>query len=327
VAKSVELLWLDSIDARDRGDMEEALELARKVVEQDEAHAEAWMAIAKLTLPQKSRGRQVMPDLKQSAKAMSALRKVVELDPHHPSAWDLGGTLIVDHLGMLELGLEWWEQKHLIAPNEIVPVVEQMSILVRLGNFEKCDERLEIITDGSMEIPPNREIEARILRVRNLIERARKFEKKRSFRPQNEKDEGWETIRRMRKRKPISETFFLLTFVFPIVFMLGTTAMIFLGSSGLGTAMVFALIILSYFIISHLSMGLLQSLNRHAFDLDRALDVEATVGKACIPETIRGSKLYDAVISKRLPAFRERLSLIVDSEERVPAKWSLAVPF
>ena len=49
MAKSVELLWLDSIDARDRGDMEEALELARKVVEQDEAHAEAWMAIAPIS--------------------------------------------------------------------------------------------------------------------------------------------------------------------------------------------------------------------------------------------------------------------------------------
>tara|TARA_B100000131_G_scaffold115033_1_gene112034 strand:+ start:320 stop:1303 length:984 start_codon:yes stop_codon:yes gene_type:complete len=327
VTKSLELLWLDSIDARDRGDIAEALDLAKKVVEQDEDHCEAWMAIAQLTLPQKSRGRQVMPDLVQSAKALSALKKVVELDPHHPTAWELGGTLIVDHLGMLELGLEWWQQRHLVSPNEIVPVIEQMSIFVRLGDFKSCDERLEMLTDGSMEIPPNKEVEARIFRVRNLVEKARKFEEKRSFRPQNEKDEGWEAIRRMRKRKPISETFFLLTFVFPIVFMLGTTAMIFLGSSGMGTAMVFALIILSYFVISHLSMGLLQSLNRHAFDLDRALDVEATVGKACIPDTIRGSKLYDAVISKRLPAFRERLALIASSEERVPAKWSLAVPF
>ena len=112
MTKSLELLWLDSIDARDRGDIAEALDLAKKVVEQDEDHCEAWMAIAQLTLPQKSRGRQVMPDLAQSAKALSALKKVVELEPHHPTAWELGGTLIVDHLGMLELGLElfYWKE-------------------------------------------------------------------------------------------------------------------------------------------------------------------------------------------------------------------------
>ena len=72
---------------------------------------------------------------------------------------------------------------------------------------------------------------------------------------------------------------------------------------------------------------MLHKLNRHALDLDRALDVETTSGKICIPEDVRGSKLYNSVISTRSPAFKERIDVIHSSNERISSKWELDIPF
>ena len=52
-----------------------------------------------------------MPSLLQAAKSVTALRKVAELDPENRQAWNLGGTLLVDHLGMMDDALEWWEKR------------------------------------------------------------------------------------------------------------------------------------------------------------------------------------------------------------------------
>ncbi|MEC7700718.1 MAG: hypothetical protein VX652_02845 [Candidatus Thermoplasmatota archaeon] len=327
MAKSAEMLWLDALEAEQDGDRDSAISLARDVVEIDDSHADAWMAIAQWGLPVTARGRQDMPDLAQAAKAMSALRKVVDLNPDSARAWELGGTLLVDHLGMLEHGLEWWEDRSGMAPKEIIPLVEQLAILVRLGYFDECADRLEILYGDDIDIPPNRRLEARMEGVRKMVERAARMEADGAFAPQDQKDQRWDIIRRMSKRKPISQTFFLLTFVAPIVFLLGSAAMYAFGSTTLGSIVVFFLILTSYFAISRLSMGLLHKLNRHALDLDRALDCETTVGKVCIPEEVRGSKLYNSVLGNRMPAFKERISLIQESGERVPSKWELHVPF
>ncbi|MEC8874037.1 MAG: hypothetical protein VX502_01450, partial [Candidatus Thermoplasmatota archaeon] len=59
----------------------------------------------------------------------------------------------------------------------------------------------------------------------------------------------------------------------------------------------------------------------------RALDLETTVGKSCVPDEIRGTRLYNSVISSRMPSFKERLSLIEESGEVVPNMWELSIPF
>ena len=46
MTKSAEMLWLDAIEAEEGGDREGALSLAREVVQVDEGHSEAWMAVA-----------------------------------------------------------------------------------------------------------------------------------------------------------------------------------------------------------------------------------------------------------------------------------------
>ena len=78
--------------------------------------------------------------------------------------------------------------------------------------------------------------------------------------------------------------------------------------------------------ITKLASGLLHKLNRHALDLDRAIDYETTSGKVCIPEEIRYSKLYNAMIANRMPALAERLELIVEGGDKLQIRWKPELP-
>ena len=147
VNKSAEMLWIDSIEADQRGDREKALALAEEVVAVDGEHSDAWMAVAEWGLPTDSRGRPLMPDLAQSSKSMSAAKKVVSLDPQNEQAWRLGGEIMVSHLGMLEHGLHWWEERKETSPNDVVPYFEQAGILIRLGCFDEAEECLNSLED------------------------------------------------------------------------------------------------------------------------------------------------------------------------------------
>ena len=150
MAKSAEMTWLDAVEAEQSGDRVSSLEAARKTVAIDPTHVDGWMGVARWSLPTESRGKQVQPDLEQSAKAMTALRKVVQIDPENFEAWRLGGVLLVDHLGMLEDGLRWWQDRREIAPYEVAPLIEQIAILVRMGHYEECAELLEDLFDEGM---------------------------------------------------------------------------------------------------------------------------------------------------------------------------------
>ncbi|MBI88177.1 MAG: hypothetical protein CMB67_04025 [Euryarchaeota archaeon] len=319
------MLWLDAIESNDQGDRETALSLAEDVVSQDESHADAWMGIAQWILPSDSRGRQLMPNLNQASKSISALRRVVNLDPENEYAWRLGGEILVGHLGMMEDALQWWEERKGIAPNDVVPYFEQVSILVRLGYFDEARECLDGL-DGIVSSQPNKSLEKRALRLRGIFEEQSGMEEEVGFSPQNSKDDSWGLISRMRKKKPITETYFLLMFVMPIVFLLGSIAMMFFSEMKYGTAFVMLFIIGLYFWVARLSRRLLLKLNRPESFLNRALDIEASSGKICIPEEIRSSKLYSFVVDRRVPSFQERIGLIEKSGEQLPVKWELSQP-
>ena len=92
------------------------------------------------------------------------------------------------------------------------------------------------------------------------------------------------------------------------------------------TVIVMLLIVALYFAVINLSRRLLLKLNRPESFLNRAIDMESSSGKVCVPDEIRGSKLYTYVIGKRTPAFQERLGLIEDSGEDLPRKWKPSVP-
>ena len=68
MAKSAEMVWLDAVEAEQSGDRDAALEAARETVAIDPDHADAWMGVARWSLPAETRGRQEMPSLKQAAK-------------------------------------------------------------------------------------------------------------------------------------------------------------------------------------------------------------------------------------------------------------------
>ncbi|MDP6912696.1 MAG: hypothetical protein QF736_02075, partial [Candidatus Thalassarchaeaceae archaeon] len=248
MAKSAEMIWLDAMEANEEGDREAALAMAEEVVSLDEGHADAWFGIAQWTLPIDSRGKQMMPDMIQSSKTMSAIRKTVELDPQNEHAWKIGGEIMVGHLGMLEHGLEWWEGRKDAAPSDVLPYFEQVSILIRLGYFEEAGEYLEVL-DRMIESQPSKSLEARAGRLRGIYEEQASMERELSFEPQNSKDDSWDLISRMRKKKPITETYFLLMFVMPIVFLLGSAAMMVVPS----TLVVMLLIIAMYFGIARFS--------------------------------------------------------------------------
>jgi hypothetical protein len=319
------MIWLDAIEANEEGDRTAALALAEEVVSLDESHADAWFAVAQWMLPVDSRGKQQMPDMIQASKSMAAIRKVVELDPQNEHAWKIGGEIMIGHLGMLEHGLEWWEDRKDVAPSDVLPYFEQVSILIRLGYFEEAGEYLDIL-DKMIESQPSRSLESRVMRLRGIFQEQWAMEEELSFEPQNVKDESWGLIDRMRKKKPLTETYFLLMFVMPIVFLLGSLAMMLLGEVPYGTPIVMLLIIAMYFGISRLSRKLLLKLNRPESFLNRAIDIESSSGKVCVPDEIRGSKLYSYVIGRRTPAYQERLGMIEESSEPLPRKWSLNVP-
>ena len=314
------MIWLDAIEANEQGDREGALALAEEVVSLDEKHADAWFAIAQWTLPIDARGNQMMPDMIQASKSMSAARKTVDLDPQNEHAWRIGGEIMVGHLGMLEHGLEWWEGRKDSAPSDVLPYFEQVSILIRLGCFKEAGEYLDAL-DGIIESQPNKTLEARASRLRAIYEEQWSMEEELSFEPQNSNDDSWGLISRMRKKKPITETYFLLMFVMPIVFLLGSVAMMVVPS----TLIVMLFIIGMYFGIARFSRRLLLKLNRPESFLNRAIDIECSSGKVCVPDDIRGSKLYSHVIKKRTPSFQERLGVIEESGEPIPRKWKIDV--
>ena len=325
MARSAEMLWIDVLEHEESGEREEALELARHITQLDPDHAAAWKMVARMTLPPSRRGKSEMPTLAQSASALGALRQVVKLEPNDRDSWILGGILLVDHLGMLEEALAWWQDRRAVEPTEVTPLVEQIAILVRLGMYTQAGELLEILFSPEMESPDNRQL-VKMDQVRKMVEKAAKMEKDEVFRPQNPEHPRWEIIERMKGRKPLSETFFLFTFVAPIVFLIGTIAMQLIGQSKYGFLLVFIIILGLFMLVSRMGSGLLHTLNRHALDLDRALDVEATTGKLCVPEEIRGSKLYEHLLGNRPEAFRERHLKIVDADEKLVVKWRPNLP-
>jgi len=194
-----------------------------------------------------------------------------------------------------------------------------------MGCFEQAGEYLDVL-DKMVERQPSKSLEGRAKRLRIIYEEQSSMEEELSFEPQNSKDESWGLISRMRKKKPLTETYFLLMFVMPIVFLLGSLASYMFAGIPYSTVIVMLLIVALYFVVINLSRRLLLKLNRPESFLNRAIDMESSSGKVCVPDDIRGSKLYTYVIEKRTPAFQERLGLIEDSGEDLPRKWKPSVP-
>ena len=168
-------LWLDAIDAEERGDRQETLRICKELVAVEPDNSDAWMTVARMELPAPSKGKQEMPSLLQAAKSVTALRKVVELAPENHQAWNLGGTLLVDHLGMMDDALEWWERRREYSSTEVTPLIEQISILVRMGYYEECADLIEEMFSTEMDSVDGG-VRMRMGRVSQTVSKASKME-------------------------------------------------------------------------------------------------------------------------------------------------------
>ena len=89
----------------------------------------------------------------------------------------------------------------------------------------------------------------------------------------------------------------------------------------------FVLVYASILWVRKISINIADKRNRPVLDLWRAIEIEATSGKICIPEKIREAKLYRTVMNKDYPiAFRERMEKIVANDEKISNRWELKFP-
>ena len=97
--------------------------------------------------------------------------------------------------------------------------------------------------------------------------------------------------------------------------------------SGFGGFCLTSLLILTTVIFGmRISRRWFQRLNRPAFNLLRAMDFETSTGYVVVPEEIRLSKLFMFILSRRPPAFQERMLKIVNSEETIKGDWKPKLP-
>ena len=131
----------------------------------------------------------------------------------------------------------------------------------------------------------------------------------------------------MRMNKPpISESKIFLLITTPIL-MLEVIMAPQLFGSGFGGFCLTSLLILTTVIFGmRISRRWFQRLNRPAFNLLRAMDFETATGYVVIPEEIRISKLFMFILSRRPPAFQDRMLKIVDSKETFKGDWKPKLP-
>tara|TARA_Y100001980_G_C14556388_1_gene347702 strand:- start:8136 stop:9110 length:975 start_codon:yes stop_codon:yes gene_type:complete len=312
---------LDAIDAEENGDFEGALELAQKAVNIDPNHSDAWWMISTLSLPKKER-----PTLTNASRSLNACKRVVNIDPHNESAWIRGGRLLSDELGMYDKALAWWHERRKVDPTDSQAVIETVALLADLGLYHQSIDELQRVWEPGMK-QLTFEQEKRLARLHNLVKKVAVDEGKTEyFRPWNLRDPGWNIIKQRMHRAPANETIIYLFLVGPVllfVVMASPNG----ANEGLGN-LIFLILIMLVIVMGGMRFArkISMILNRPAFNLIRAMDVETTSGKIVISEEIRNSRLYKYLISNRPTAFRQRLNLIVDSNEILSKQWRPSIP-
>lgn len=313
--------YLNAVEAAEDGTREAALEFARTAVGSDPEHTEAWWLVSSLSLPPKER-----PDLAQASISLNACRKVITLDPEHEEAWIRGGRLLSDELGMYDKALEWWHQRRLASPSDTQAVIETVALLADLGLYHQAIDELQRVWEPGMR-QLTFEQEKRLARLHNLVKKVAADEARTDFfRPWNPRDEGWGIIRSRMHRGPANETLIYLFLVMPVLLLvvMGSPDISQAGFSGLAFSVLIMLIIVMGGM--RIARKLAVMMNRPAFNLIRAMDVETTAAKTVIEEDIRSSRLYGFLLKNRPPAFGQRLAAIIESGEALSASWRPTLP-
>ena len=127
-------------------------------------------------------------------------------------------------------------------------------------------------------------------------------------------------------RGPANETMIYLFLVAPVL-LLVVMASPNTATGGFGN--LFFMVVIMLIIVMggmRIARKISMMLNRPAFNLIRAMDIETTSGRIVISDDIRNSKLYSFLLSNRPPAFRQRLNSITDAKEKLSRQWRPAIP-
>jgi len=312
------------------GNRAAALMKATEVVEVDPNCVEGLWALLNCGLPALRRdgSYRVDPTLPEAAKGWALAKKIVSIDPTHRGAWIRGAILATQHLGLAEDVLQWWEDYRTHHPTETTPIVEQAALLIRLGHYAEASQRMEELLSPGMDEMERSQL-FRVERMNRTIQRYYEMEKLDIFEPQNPNHSAWKDIDGMRNLKPASErfTFFMLAGPLVIWEAIGLQMFpgIFSGCFGMGLA--FMIVYASILWVKKISISMTDKRNRPVLDLWRAIEVEATSGKVCIPEKIRDARLYRTVMTKDYPvAFRQRIEKVVYNNEPLNKRWELKLP-
>ena len=303
--------YLNAVEAYDEGNAEKAYEEAMKAVKIDPEHIDAWQICAETILPQKGE----KPTLVQAAKSLAAVRKIIALDPNRTAMWMLGGRLLTDELGLLDEGLQWWQDLRHHLPEEVTPLVEQATLLADMGLYTEARYRLEAITDENMDVSGQQY--AKISQLHGMVLSASMQDEREFFKPWERHHNGWGAIELKMRKPPVSESFLFMATTVPILLLevLFSNRFVEQGWGGfcLTTLMIFATVLIGM----RFSRRIFRSVNRPAFNLLRAMNFEASTGYVVISEDIRTSVLYMYIMQRKPKAWQERMLKIIDDNTTV----------
>lgn len=315
---SAEEHYLDAIDAEESGDLVTALEHAKAAVKADPEHSSAWWMVSNLETPTG------VPDLGQVSRALNACKKVVAIEPGRVDAWIRGGRLMVDHLGLHEDALHWWQQCREIAPDESVPIVEQTTILTEMGFYEEGMACLGYIFSENLDIATSQL--ARITQLHKTLEKASLQEKESHFKPWQKNHSGWTAIKMRCHKGPVSENMIFMLTTVPILMAEVFVSRAIFGEGWGGFCLTSLLILVSVMFGMAFTRKIYHKINRPAFNLLRAMQLESSTGRVVIPMDIRDSKLYMFLLSRHPTAFQQRHELIVKSGKALQRNWKINIP-
>ncbi len=277
--------------------------------------------ISTLLIPKKER-----PTLTNASRSLNACKKVIEIQPDHEDAWIRGGRILADELGMYDKALEWWHERRKVDPTDTQAVIETVALLSDLGLYHQAIDELQRVWEPGMQ-ELSFEQEKRLSRLHNLVKQVAIDEgKTQYFRPWNLRDPGWKMIKERMHRGPANQTLIYLFLVAPVL-LLVVMASPSTANQGLGN--LFLMIVIMIIIVMggmRISQRISMMLNRPAFNLIRAMDIETTSGRKVIDDEIRNSKLYNYLFSMRPPAFRQRLKSIIAANEDLSKQWRPSIP-
>ena len=305
-----------------------ALLKATEIVDKDPECVEGLWALLNCGLPDLRRdgSYRVDPTLPEAAKGWALAKRIVALDPTHQGAWIRGAILATQHLGLAEDVLQWWESYREHHPSQTTPVIEQAGLLIRMGHYSEASKRMATLLEPGMD-EMHRDQLFRVERMNRTIQRYYDMENLDVFRPQNPNHSSWKDINGMRNLKPASEKFTFFMLAGPLVLWEAIALQWFMPNSCFGMGLAFMLVYASVLWVKKISISITDKRNRPVLDLWRAVEVEATSGKVCIPEQIRDAKLYRTVMTKDYPvAFRQRLEKIVENNEELSKRWKMKLP-